>query len=228
MATRFYFADTLVGPVTGFNGSSGWNNASSMTSLVRHLSLFKLVGGTSASRLTSEAVASVINIGIRQHLSDELGAQTISGTFSAVFSGLESVATADNSLQVIIRVMSADGGAERATLYSGHTAALNATVGALGQEFVTTAATRIIPSGTALSSYTCVDGDRLCVETGYRSHDVSATSDSATITFGHPSSTADFALTAGLTTNLCPWVELSGALVFKSPFIRHRGPNYRR
>jgi hypothetical protein len=38
--------------------------------------------------------------------------------------------------------------------------------------------------------------------------------DTVTLRFGDPTGTADFALTGDLTTDLCPWVELSANLTF--------------
>ncbi len=217
MATRLYFSDTLAAPITGFNGSSNWANPGFLATATRLLARTKL-GEALADRANTETVAAATNAAIRMHISQQVAAQSISGTFSCVIRGLEgAAATADNALQVIIRVMSADGSTVRGTLYAGQAAALNATVGALGQEFATTAATRIIPAGTALTTVAAQNGDRISVETGFRSYDTSASSDSATLRYGHPTATADFALTAALTTDLVPWVELSGNIVWLDP-----------
>lgn len=214
MATRLYFSDLLTPDDLTPDGAAGWNNPTTMTTRARLLARRKL-GDPLLGTTIVEAQAAVINQGIRQHISEELAAQTISGTYSLVISGFESATTADNALQCIIRVISQDGATTQATLYAGQSAALNTTAGALGQEFpITTSTTRLIPSGTSLSSYACVAGDRLSVETGYRSYDVSATSDSVTLRYGHPTATADYALTAGLTTVLVPWVEFSANLLF--------------
>lgn len=224
-----YFSDTTVGPVTGVAGAAGWSNSAGMTGQARQLTREHL-GDALANRIATDVTAvNPLNVGLRQHFTETLAAQSLSGTFSLVIRGLESLAAADSTLQAIVRVVSQDGATTRATLYAGHAAALNATVGALGQEFGLTAETRIIPAGTALSPYTCVDGDRISVETGPRLYNTVTTSYDTTLRYGHPVGTADFALTAGLTTDLVPWVEFSQNLLFFSGFVRHRtSPNYRR
>lgn len=226
MATRLYFSDGTVGPITGFSGAAGWSNAASMNGSVRYLSRYKLDDALT-NRVATDTNVAVVNIGLRQHVSDQLAAQTISGTFSCVIRGLESSTSADHALQVIVRVVSGDGATTRATLYSGQAAALNATVGALGEEFSTSAGTRIIPSGTALSSFACADGDRLTVETGMRAYNTVTTSFTTTLRYGNPVASGDFALTSGLTTDLNPWVEFSGNLLFADP-SRHARPTVNR
>lgn len=215
MASRFYFSDTLVAADTPASIATGgnWSNSGTLYTATRLLARTPR-GDALTNRTVTETLATAQNIGLRVHVSEPLAAQNIAGTFSAVIKCTENATTADNALQVIIRVVSFDGSTQQAILYAGQSAALNATVGALGEEFPTTAATRIIPAATALSSFTCAAGDRVSVETGIRSYDTSATPDSGTFNYGHPLSTADFALTSGLTTNLLPWVEFSQTLLF--------------
>lgn len=215
MATRFYISDTLAPPVT-FNAATQWVNPG-QSNTIRSMSTIKR-GSALNTRNLPETVAAAQNEVMRMGVSDELAAQTISGTVSAVFFAFEGAAVDDMALQLVCRVMSQDGQTVRATLYAGQAAALNATVGALGEEFaLTPGATRIIPAGTALSSYTCVAGDRLTCEVGYRTYNVSTTSASTTMTFGDPTATADYALTSGLLTSLVPWVEFSGTILFAPP-----------
>lgn len=162
----------------------------------------------------AETSTSVVNVLHRQYVSDPLAAQTISGTFSAVVRALESATAANANLQVILRVVSFDGTVERGVLYAGHTAANTATVNVLGQEFPTTLGTRIIPSGTALSSVSAQANDRLVLELGARHDNTSATSYNTTFNLGDPTATADFSLVSGTTTAGDPWIELSGNLTF--------------
>lgn len=161
-----------------------------------------------------ETSANPVNVIHRQWISAALSAQTISGTFSAVIRGGEDAATNDAALQVVLRVVSSDGLTERGVLYAGESAALNTTSGALGQEWATSSQTRIIPSGTALTSVTTQSGDRLVIEIGHRHYNTLTTNATGWLTYGDTTATADFALTAGLTTVLNPWVELSGAVTF--------------
>ncbi|HET7713922.1 MAG TPA: hypothetical protein VFK94_06955 [Patescibacteria group bacterium] len=212
MATRFYLPSTGTPPV-GLPGlPSGWTAGD--------VPEIELPGPTTKSNtaLTNytvgETTASVTNIPIAAFISAPLTAQTISGTFSAVVRGLESNAGADDSLQVGIVLIDNLGTTIKSTLYGGHAAALNTTAGALGQEFLTSAATRIF-NAVALTSQTAVLGDRLAIVVGYRTHDTVTTNRNTTLRFGDPTATADFALTAGLTTDLCPWVEFSANLSFQ-------------
>lgn len=229
MATRFYlpaFTGGTAPPVSPGYGSI-WDETTSggqrfVTATTKAATALenRQIGETSAS--------ATYDVLFHQYVSAPLEAQTISGSLSGVVRAIQSAAAADDSLQVMVRVVSEDGATERAVLYGGHAAALNTTADALGQEIaVTTAATRVIPSGTAITSYTCVAGDRLVIEVGYRSHDTSTTARNSILRFGDPTATGDFALTAGLTTDLCPWMEMSANLTFVPPPPATRLPNKR-
>lgn len=75
------------------------------------------------------------------------------------------------------------------------------------------AATRIhsarVNGATAFSSQA---GDRIIIEIGL--HGVTPAAELTQMRIGDPSGTADFALTAALTTDLCPWVQLSRDVTF--------------
>ena len=104
------------------------------------------------------------------------------------------------------RVVSGDGATVRGTFANGLGSAI-------GNSFPTTAHTENL-------SYTCGAvtaqvGDRLVWEWGtYHSW---SGAQNATMRFGDPSATSDFANTHGLTTDLCPWFQLSPTLVFDMP-----------
>lgn len=135
---------------------------------------------------------------------------TITGTVSAVVKVLEGNAKDNAHLGLVVRVVSYDGSVVRGTLISY--------TGTTTTEWPTsTAATRIL-SALTLGSVDALSGDRIVIELGalYNSATGSAVN---TMTIGDPSGAADFALTAGLTTNLCPWVELSQTLTFGIPTI---------
>jgi hypothetical protein len=213
MVTRFYLPNGGTAPVAA-NAGAGWSNPGGMVSRTFPAVLTKS-NTPLADRTNAETGTTVVNFGQSMHVSTPLAAQTIAGTFSAVQRCFESAAAADIALQAIVRIISGNGATVRATLYAGHTAALGTTVGALGEEFgLTPGSTRIIPAGTALTSGTAIDGDRLSVELGVRVYNTVATSYSFTNRLGDPAGVADFALTSGLTTDLCPWVELSQTLLF--------------
>lgn len=146
-----------------------------------------------------------------------LAAQTITaGTFSAVWRTVESVATADFYQQIVIRVMSGDGLTERGTLFGGETlTAVSATVGAQNEEISTTSSTRI-KNAISTTQVVAQAGDRIVIEVGCRGGGT-VTTVTFNNRFGDPTASGDFALTSGLTTDICPWVELSNNLTWFTP-----------
>ena len=210
MATRFYVPAVgstapSVSPAFGAAWGVTTNAGRAITSTAK--SNTTLASTTAAS--FAETSATAINVLQRQGVSDALAAQTISGTFSAVFRGGETATAANAYLQVVLRVVSNDGSTQRAILYAGAAVAVNATANAIGQEFTTGSLTRIFPAGTAISSYTCVAGDRLVIEVGQRFDNTTTASQSGYLAFGDPTVGADHTLAAGTSTLLTPWVELT-------------------
>lgn len=214
MPTRFYLPSSGSPPVTPPALPSGWVDQSPAH--------YNAPAPTAKSNtaLTDIAVtdstSSATNVAVGCFVSDLLAAQTVSGTVSAVVMAFGSVSAADDSLNVGVYLIAGDGSAVKSTLYAGHADALQSVnaVGALGQEFDSGQfETRIIPA-TALTSQSAASGDRLMILVGYRTHDVSATARASSLRVGDPSTTADQALTADLTSNLAPWVELSATLTF--------------
>lgn len=218
MATRFYLplGAAAASEITSNLLPTGWAapNEGTLNRMLARTPMLSTINGLAGT----ETSATVQNIAIHRCISSPLEAQSISGTFSAIQRVLESSTSADMSFQVGLYVISRDGSTTQATLYGGHTTALSATVGALGQEMGATSSTRIIPAGTAISTFSCAKGDRLMALVGYRAHNSVTTSFSATQRFGDNAG-SDFALTAGLTTDLNPWIELSATLTFESSLL---------
>lgn len=130
---------------------------------------------------------------------------TTADTVSMVIRGLEGNAAVDSHVAYSVRVVSADGTTVRGTVGLYH---------ATSTEFTTSALTRIHDARTnGASNFTSYIGDRIIVEIGLHGATPSV-SYTVTMRVGDPSGTADFALTAGLTTDLCPWVELSRTVTF--------------
>jgi hypothetical protein len=120
-----------------------------------------------------------------------------SDTISVVIRELESALTANAHLAYSLRLLSGGGGTVRGTLDSRFTTST---------EMAASAKTNIF-NARALVAMTAQPGDILVFEVGaFASAPTAATT--ATQRFGN-SATSDFALTAGLTTDLNPWVELS-------------------
>jgi hypothetical protein len=205
--TRLFFGNTSVPGATPSDRSSVWGAGNAATWRKLFPNDYINDGGVS-NQSTSETVGAPVNVFTRGFVLENLPPQVIDGTMSVVLRTSETSNLVDASLQVVARVMSADGTVERGVLYGGHSEALNSTAGALGQEFSTTASTRII-NAVPLSPVTVQDGDMLVVEMGWRSHGSDTTSRTAALQLGYSSDDLDFALTAGLTQSDNPWVEFS-------------------
>jgi hypothetical protein len=140
--------------------------------------------------------------------------QTVSGTFSMVVGKCAETTTGgDAHLAFAARVVTGLG-VHRATL---------ATVMATSTEFalVASAATRI-HNAVAVSSFAADAGDRIVIEIGI--HGVTPANETMQMRVGDPIATADFALTAALTTDLVPWCEFDANLTFGTPVVSSLDP----
>jgi len=144
-----------------------------------------------------------------QWISDTLDVnQTISGTMSMVIGKCAETTTAgDAHLAFTAWVAQGDTSSSRGTLLEFH---------ATSTEFplVASAATRI-HNGRAITTVNALAGDRIIMEIGI--HGVTPAIQNMQMRFGDPTASADFALTAALTTDLDPWWELSANLTVGSP-----------
>lgn len=142
----------------------------------------------------------------KQWVSDTLNVdQAISGTMSMVVGKCaETTTNGDAHLAFSLRVMQGDTSTARGTLLQFI---------ATSTEFplVAAAATRI-HSARALTLVNALAGDRIVCEIGI--HAVTPANENMQLRFGDPTATADFALTAALTTDLVPWLELSQNITF--------------
>jgi hypothetical protein len=119
--------------------------------------------------------------------------------------GEPSALTADTHLAYVIRVVSNDGSVIRGVIGLYH---------ATSTEFpdVASAATRIHSARTGgATNFSSQIGDRIIIEIGL--HGVTPAAVSVQMRKGDPTAVSDFALTAGLTTDLDSWVELSRTVV---------------
>jgi hypothetical protein len=115
--------------------------------------------------------------------------------------------TADTHLAYVVRVVNGPG-----TVIRGVVGLFHAT----STEFpdVASAATRIHSARTnGATNFTSFAGDRLVIELGM--HGVTPALVQVQIRVGDPVDATDFALTAALTTDLTPWVELSKTVAFE-------------
>lgn len=216
MATRFYLPSDGTPAITpAFDAS--WEATGAPTR--RPLEISKAV----VTAMTSVAVAEAVNntaydVAVAQFISAPLdGNQTISGAIKGIIRASESNAAADMRAQLVIRVLSGDGSTVRGTLLASDGSAL-------ASEFPTAIANRKFPlawagSGTTPTTVNALDGDRIVVEVGFRSHEASATSRTGTLRFGTDSG-SDLAENETGTDDFAPWIEFADNLVFDAAPLR--------
>lgn len=147
-----------------------------------------------------------------QFISPALAAQTISGTIHMQMQVNEESTSVDARSQLIVRVVSADGSTVRGTLYAGDT-------GALTDEWSTTRQNTTFPQKTispvTMTNVTCLDGDRIVVEYGWRTHAVAGSNADNREIIGDGGSSGDLPdseadVTTAQTYN--PWIKFSNAI----------------
>jgi hypothetical protein len=131
---------------------------------------------------------------------------TTSETASIVVRGAENTYLLNAFLAYCIRVVSGDGSTERGVLR------MQGAFTSDGEWGIAAYWDTRIFSAQALAAVSAQAGDRIVIEIGHHINGV--LSGTGYLRFGDPSATDDYALTRGLTTNLCPWVELSPTLTF--------------
>jgi hypothetical protein len=206
VATRIYLPSTGAAPFTPAIADGGWEQdaaafiARSVVTTKSNTALTNLssVFGSTATGQTRYYCGVTDTLDV---------AQTISGTISMVIGKCaETTTNGDAHLAFNARVVTGVG-VHRASL---------ASVMTTSTEFplIAAAATRI-HSAVALTSFAAAAGDRLVIEIGI--HGVTPANEVMQMRVGDPTGSADFALTAALTTDLVPWVEFSQNLTFGSP-----------
>jgi len=226
MATRFYFIDGVTGTpptllVPTFDAA--WGDTED--AVRRWLSDIDEPFSDAFETLTGdEAVAtSPLDVLVAQFISGPLeGAQTITGTVKGQIRASEANIDADYRAQVVIRVVSRDGTSVTGTLLAADTSALSS-------EFATALTNRKFPlaasSPVTLSSVSAVDGDRIVIEVGFRSHNAHTTSRLGSLRIGRASAT-DLAEDETTTTDNNPWLEFSQILTFESVERQFTGALY--
>jgi len=150
----------------------------------------------------------------RQHVSDPIGAQTISGTVKMQLQVAEQNVV-DNVDQIIlsIRVFSGDGSTLRGTLLS---------IGSYGptSEFNVTQRNKTGADGDTLSSLAVENGDRLVVEVGY-SNSTTADGPNAQARWGD--NATDCPEDETTTATRAGWVEFSQDITFAGQILNGSG-----
>ncbi len=118
----------------------------------------------------------------------------------------QTTTSGDTHLVYAVRVVSIDGETIRGVIGLYHTTSTEFPL-------VASAATRIHSARvTGAATFSSQIGDRIIIEIGL--HGVTPGLQNIQMRIGDPTATADFALTAALTTDLCPWVQLSRTVTF--------------
>ena len=212
MATRFYLPISGTPPLSSLAVNANWELSNN---LVR-LPCFTTKQNTALTQASATWAAALTQQWCwRQWQSEPMVAAynwTTSDTVSMVIKVAEAVSQVDSHLAYVIRVVSGDGSVIRGVIGLYH---------ATSSEYPTslaTIATRIHSARVnGATNFSSQIGDRIIIEIGH--HGVTPSLNLVYHNYGDPSATEDYALTAGLTTDLCPWVELSRTVSFGSAIV---------
>jgi len=207
MATRFYLPASGTAPLGSLAVDSSWGRTENLER--RPCDVNK--GNTSLTQKSAAWAATATNDWVWVQFQSKCLAAgyswTTADTVSMVLKVAEAAAQVDSHLAYCIRVVSKDG-----TVVRGTVGVYQAT----SSEYPTSLAniaTRIHDARTdGASNFSSQAGDRIIIEIGHWG--VTPTTNTVYHNYGDPSATEDYALTAGLTTDLCPWVELSRDVSF--------------
>jgi hypothetical protein len=207
MATRFYLPSSGTSPLNSLAVSTQWEHSGA--NFFRAPTFQDITGSTLTDKTNTFPDTTTDQMCFGQWTSAPLAADFLfltSHTISMVVRGVEANIAANAHLAYTVRVVSNDGSTVRGSIAQYH---------ATSTELTASVLTRIHSARVLNTQVQAYRGDRIVIELG--SHGVTpSTSYSHTWRFGDPAATAAFALTAGLTTDLLPWVELSPTLSFQS------------
>lgn len=212
--TRFYFPSSGNAPNISPAFDAGWEQTGEADRLTLIPKLQLDVATSRTGKQITVPITTTQDILCRQFVSSPIPPTNFrtTDTLSAVVRCVESAGTINATLAVVVKVVSQDGSVVRGTLYSNFN---------IGSEFPISGsdATRIV-SSVNLTALQTQPGDRLVIEVGVHVAAPTA-SGSASVRFGNNSTSGDFALTSGLTTDLNPWFELSKDL-WATPFNNYQ------
>ena len=205
MATRLYLPSSGTPPLTSLAVDSNWELSTGLVRLPCSITKSNTALTDSVRTWASATTQQWVWWQFQSATLAEGYSWTTSDTVSLVIRGLEANLACDSHVVYSVRVVSADGSTVRGTVGLYH---------ATSTEFTTSALTRIHNARTTgATNFTSYAGDRIIIELGL--HGVTpSTAYTNTLRIGDPTATSDFALTAGLTTDLCPWVQLSRDVIF--------------
>jgi len=212
MATRFYLPISGTPPLNSLAVNANWELIGSLT----RLPCFTTKQNTALTQVSAVWSAGVTQQWCwRQWQSEPMVAAydwTTADTVSMVIKCAENLISVDSHLAYVIRVVSGDGSVIRGVIGLYH---------ATSSEYPTslaTIATRIHSARVnGATNFSSQIGDRIIIEIGH--HGVTPALETVYHNYGDPSAIGDYALTAGLTTDLCPWVELSRTVSFSVTIV---------
>lgn len=218
--TRLYFQSTTTSALTSLAFDAAWQETAAAIRRSLTTPGHAKDPGTHPDLqfiVTSSATTPELHL-IGQFVSAPLRAQTIAGTIIGQIRAAESNTNFNGTIQIGVRVVSNDGLTVRATLLAV-TGSTN-TAASPPEIAVTTGTNRRFLNSSdvtpiALSSYTCIDGDRLVVEIGIRDVDSGATR-TAFLQIGQ--SNTDLPENDTTTTAQCPWVQFDSIIQFQDAF----------
>lgn len=163
MATRIYLPSPGYSPAPispAFD--AGWETTD--TAGRRRCSTIKGASPMATSTVNMKNVVDADTL-VTQYVFGPLKAQTISGTIKGQIQGRHDSGLLDTRAQLLVKVVSADGGTVRGTLLPMDT-------GALSSEFVAVLRNRMFPRGgaQALTNVAAQKGDWIVLEVGVRQH----------------------------------------------------------
>ena len=211
-ATRFYF-ETGYSPNITPAYSAGWNATASAVRAIlwpnqAQSSINQALNGV------AETSAAEQNVLLVQYVTGPLPAQTIDGYIRGYIGATQSNAAADMRMQSRIRVVSQDGLTERGTLVDFNNNTLTEEFPANGINYAGHRSRRVplawSGQGILVSPVTLLDGDRVIVEVGYRTHNVVTTSYTGSLARNSTSlGSTDFTGYDEVATNRIPWIEFT-------------------
>lgn len=207
MATRLYLPSSGTAPLASLGFQADWERS---TGFVRRPCFTTKQNTSLATDTRTWAGATTVQWVWSQYQSPPMRDTydwTTADTISMVIGKCaETTTSGDTHLAYIVKVVSGDGSTVRGVVGLYHATSTE-------YALVASAATRIHSARNAgATNFTSQPGDRIIIELGV--HGVTPALEAIQMRFGDPSGTSDFALTAALTTDLCPWVELSKTVIF--------------
>jgi hypothetical protein len=206
MATRFYLPASGTAPLASLAYDANWERTTGFARLPTSTSKSNTALASSSRTWAGTTTVQWVWWQFQSAPLKYGYTWTTADTISMVISCFEVNTQCDDHIAYSVRVVNSDGTTVRGTVGLFH---------ATSTELVVTTLTTRIHSARndGASNFTSYAGDRIIIEIGLHGVTPSA-SYAQSLRIGDPSATADFALTAGLTTDLCPWVELSCTVAF--------------